>query len=152
MRSLAVALAVAAAHPGIAPGAAAATVPQPAERAALMKAAGIVARGGREGCAVGEAAWPASQFSFAFPDLNRDGRPEAIVSEDNAACYGATGTAFTVLARGPDGAWRKLAQEVGIATVRASARGGWSDIEVGGPGFGQMPVLRWNGSAYTRGR
>lgn len=144
MRAIIVFAAVAA----ISVGARAAEPPR-AERAALMKAAGIASE---RGCAAGEPSWPASRFTFDFPDLNGDGVTEAIVSEENVACHGNAGTAFTVLARVGGGGWRKLGEGAGAPFVLGTRRGGWLDIEVGGPGMGTMPVLRWTGSGYATPR
>jgi hypothetical protein len=51
--------------------------------------------------------------------------------------------------RGSCGTWRQLLDGVGVPTALATKQQGWSDIEVGGPGFGKFPVYRWNGKAYV---
>ncbi|MNC99624.1 hypothetical protein D3C83_179760 [compost metagenome] len=46
--------------------------------------------------------------------------------------------------------WVVLLDEVGVALELETKTNGWPDIEVGGPGFGQMPVYRFNGKTYVR--
>ncbi len=82
-------------------------------------------------------------------DVNGDGQPEAIVTEGSIFCYGSPHTFFGLVAKGPGG-WKMLLDDVGSAVVLETRHGGWADIEVGGLGFGAMPVWRWNGSAYRR--
>lgn len=81
-------------------------------------------------------------------DLNGDGQPEAWVTEGSVFCYGSTGTAFVLLTKA-GGRWRVLLDEVGVPVVQPARNTGWPDIEVGGPGFGKLPVYRWNGKAYV---
>ena len=82
-------------------------------------------------------------------DLNGDGRPEVVVTESSLFCYGNTAESFVLLTKGAGG-WRVLLDEVGIPNVLKTKRGGWPDIEVGGPGFGKFPVYRWDGKSYVR--
>jgi len=70
------------------------------------------------------------------------------VKESSTFCYGNTAEFFVLLAKGDDGGWRKLLEEVGVPTVLETKRQGWPDIEVGGPGFGKFPVRHWNGKTY----
>ena len=83
-----------------------------------------------------------------YRDLNGDGRPEAIVTEGSAVCYGNTGTAFTLLTRASSGAWVKLYQSPGMPHILASRANGWPEIEVGVPDL-CTPILRWTGKAYA---
>jgi len=115
------------------------------DRAQALIAAGFV---GKTTCATGNPGWPKSELLVEAADLNGDGKPEAIVSESNVACYGNVGTSFMIVARGPNGKWRKLGGATGIPMVRKTKRLGWHDIEAGGPGFGRMPLLRWDGKGY----
>jgi hypothetical protein len=48
----------------------------------------------------------AGSFFIEAVDLSGDGKPEAIVSEGNIACYGGDEQAFTVLAKNADGTRR----------------------------------------------
>lgn len=82
-------------------------------------------------------------------DLNADGQPEAFVTEASMFCHGAPHTWFALVARGPRG-WKVLFEDLGTPVVRDARRGGWADVEFGGPGFDAMPVWRWKGAAYGR--
>jgi hypothetical protein len=82
-------------------------------------------------------------------DVNGDGQPEAFVTESSMFCYGAPHTFFGLVAKGTGG-WKMLLDDVGMPAVLETSHGGWADIEVGGPGFGTMPVWQWNGKAYER--
>jgi len=119
------------------------------DRAAIYKAAGFKQKG---------AQWirceedpPTASYQagrIELEDLNGDGKPEAWVKESSTFCYGNTAEFFVLLAKGDDGGWRKLLEEVGVPTVLETKRQGWPDIEVGGPGFGKFPVRHWNGKTY----
>ena len=122
----------------------------PADTAAIYKAAGFKVAGGKVsgGCDAADPNWPRSDYSIEAVDLSGDGKPEAILSESNVACYGGTETGFWILARNPDGSWRVLAQETGGTIVLKSRHNGWADVEYGGPGMQKQPVLRYNGKTY----
>jgi hypothetical protein len=121
-----------------------------ADRAAAFKAAGFKERGGKYvRCAEDPPTASYSPGRIEVVDLNGDGNPEAWVTEGSTFCYGATGAAVVLVTK-DGGSWRKLLDEVGVATALESKRNGWPDIEVGGPGFGKMPVYRWNGKTYVR--
>jgi hypothetical protein len=121
----------------------------PTETAAIYKAAGFTVDGSKIiGCDSADPSWPRSSFFIEGVDLSGDGKPEAIVSEGNVACYGGAEMGFTVLAKNPDGSWRTLATGSGATAVLKTSSNGWLDIEYGGPGMQKQPVLRWNGKAY----
>lgn len=121
----------------------------PAETLAIYNAAGFTMRGKAiVGCDAADPGWPRSDISIDAIDLNGDGKPEVIVNEGNSACYGSTGNGFTVLAKSPAGQWRRLGKAVGMPGPLQTRHAGWLDIEIGGPGFGRMPVLRFDGTAY----
>ena len=121
----------------------------PDETAAIYKAAGFRVLGGKViGCDAADASWPRSQFFIEAVDLSGDRKPEAIVTEANTACYGRDEQGFTVLAKSPDGNWRKLAGGSGTTLVLKTRNNGWLDIQYGGPGMQKQPVLRWNGKTY----
>lgn len=125
----------------------------PAEQGAVFKAAGFKKVGGGRYIRCKEdpptASYAPGRIELA--DLNGDGRPEAWVTEGSVFCYGNTAEAFVLLTR-DDGGWRVLLDAVGIPVVRKTKRGGWPDIEVGGPGFAKFPVYRWNGKEYVASR
>ena len=124
---------------------AAAPVLPKTDRAQAIAAAGFVAG---KTCATGNPDWPKSQIDVETVDLNGDGKPEAFVIEGNSACYGNTGSGFTIVGKDAGGKWRNLGGDTGVPVPLKSKRGGWLDIRVGGPGFGTMPVLRWDGKKY----
>jgi hypothetical protein len=119
------------------------------DTAAIYKAAGFTMKGRTiVGCDAADASWPRSDFNIEAIDLGGDGKPEAIVSEGNVACYGRDEMGFTILARNPDGSWRKLAQNTGGTAPLKTRHNGWLDIEYGGPGMQKHPVLRYDGKIY----
>lgn len=121
----------------------------PADTAAIYKAAGFTMKGKTIiGCDAADPGWPRSSFNIEAIDLNADGKPEAIVSEGNTACYGRDEMGFTILARNPDGSWRKIGQNSGGTMPLKTRHNGWLDIEYGGPGMQKQPVLRFDGKAY----
>lgn len=82
-------------------------------------------------------------------DLDGDGRPEAIITESSAQCYGAAGTAFALVSKQAGGQWSLLLRANGYATpLSSAAASGLPDIEVGGLGE-CFPVYRWDGHDYV---
>ena len=121
----------------------------PTETAAIYKAAGFTVEGTKViGCDATDPGWPRSSFFIEAVDLNADGKPEAIVSEGNVACYGGDEQGFNILAQNPDGTWRRLGAGSGGTLVLKTRHKGWLDIEYGGPGTQVQPVLKWNGTSY----
>ncbi len=85
-------------------------------------------------------------------DFNGDGRPDALVTEGSAYCFGDTGSGYTLVSQIADGSWAILDEQAGMASfLETKGTDGWPDISVGGPGF-CFPVVRWNGSAYAHNR
>ena len=133
----------------------AAAPPSAVEKAAVFKAAGFTLRDGdwKSGNCDGAESESYSPGSIdAYRDLNGDGRPEAVVIEGGAICYGMTGTHFWLLSKEADGGWKLMHQETAMPDFLAT-KGveGWPDIQLGGPGF-CFPVSRWNGTAYALNR
>ena len=119
------------------------------ERAAAFQAAGF--RHWAEGWTRCREDTSASHMwgTLEIADLNGDGAPEAWIRESSTFCYGNTAEAFVLLTRRPTG-WAVLLDEVGMAAELKTNSKGWPDIEVGGPGFGEMPVYRFDGAKYVR--
>jgi hypothetical protein len=121
----------------------------PAETVAIYKGAGFIVRNNLPlGCNTGNPDWPASQFFIEAVDLSGDGKPEAIISEGNIACFGRDEQAFTIVAKNPDGSWRKVGSGTGGTMPLKTRHNGWLDIEYGGPGMQKQPVLKWDGTNY----
>ena len=134
--------------------AAAVSIPA-AEQAAIFSAAGFKRHGAswKTGYCNGmetESYEPGAIRTYG--DLNGDGRPEALVTEGGAICYGNTGVHFWLLSKQASGRWALLHNSLGVAEFLPT-RGvnKMPDLSVGGPGF-CFPVLRWNGKAYVRNR
>lgn len=85
-------------------------------------------------------------------DLNRDGQPEAILTEQSAACFGGAGQGYWLVSRQANGSWRLVTKGIGTPRVLETlGAGNWPDLEIGGPGM-CYPVQRWNGRAYVLNR
>lgn len=129
-------------------------LPPPAEQAAMFRAAGFVARGGDWGtpdCSGHEGSYSPGHID-AYGDANGDGRPDAVISESSAMCYGMAGSKFWVLAKEAAGKWRVMTAQIGMPDfLDTKGVAGWPDLQVGGPGF-CFPVLRWDGRAYRHNR
>jgi hypothetical protein len=134
--------------------AAAVSVPAP-DQAAIFKAAGFSRKGGawKSGNCTGmESDSYEPGIIDNYRDLNGDGRPEAVVTEGGAICYGNTGTHFWLLSKQADGSWKRIHDETAAPDfLAAKGAAGWPDIQLGGPGF-CFPVWRWNGKAYALNR
>ena len=88
----------------------------------------------------------------SITDLNGDGLPEIIISEGGTACYGNTGSGFTVVSKQSNNTWKPMLSSAGIPTfLKTKGVNGWPDIEIGGPGF-CFSVWRWNGKSYEINR
>lgn len=127
-----------------------AAVPAPADSAAIFKAAGFKAKGGKQVRCEDDVTQSYSAGSIEMEDLNGDGRAEAWVKEGSLFCYGNTAEAFVLLTKGANGAWTSILDEVGVALLLDTKHKGWRDIEVGGPGMGPFPVYRYDGKKYVR--
>lgn len=135
------------------PAAASAAVPaklSPADEAAAFRAAGFKRVGTQwQACGdPGTASYTPGEIE-QLADLNGDGRPEAVVIEGSAYCFGNTGQGYTVVSKQADGRWKAITSGTGMVNVlstRGAAR--WADLEIGGPGF-CFPVERWNGREYV---
>lgn len=143
-----------ASSPGALPGPDALSEPGSAEDRSIFQAAGftyVQKRGQWESGACGD---PPAGVSYEpgaigkVEDINGDGRPEVIVTEGGAICFGMSGLSFQLLSRQANGQWEVMTGGIGIPEFLAT-RGAdnFPDIQVGGPGF-CFPVIRWNGREY----
>ena len=122
-----------------------------ADRIAILKAAGAVQRGDQWVICAEDPNTSGASIQ-EVRDLNGDGRPEAVVSEDGTFCHGFVGTGYQLLSQQQDGRWKLVDSNNGIPEFLATkGDGGWPDISIGGPGF-CFPVVRWDGSAYVPNR
>lgn len=125
-----------------------------ADKAAAFRALGFK-QAGREWRRCEEEPRTASSTPGAVEqvlDLNSDGRPEVVITENSSFCYGAQGSWFGVVSREANGVWRKVLEIDGVFTALPSRANGWQEIEVGGPGTGGFPVWRYNGREYAYNR
>lgn len=121
------------------------------DEAAAFKAAGFTQRNGiwRTDCdRVSDAAGYVPVSVERIADFNRDGRPEAIITEGSLFCYGNTATGFRLVSKRPGGRWLLLHRSHGIPRILGSRANGWPEIEVGGAGF-CFSVLRWNRGKFA---
>jgi hypothetical protein len=70
-----------------------------------------------------------SQPRVAFVDVNGDQRPEALLVDEDAACYAPSGRYFAVLAK-QNGTWRAVIAGTGKIEALTGRTGGWSDMRV----------------------
>lgn len=121
-----------------------------ADKAAIFKAAGFKAKGGKQVRCEDD---PSASYMAGFiepADLNGDGANEAFVRESSSFCYGATAEAFVLVAKNAKGEWEPLLDQVGMFLVHdTKSKSGWKDIEVGGQGPGPFPKYRHNGKKYV---
>jgi hypothetical protein len=138
------------AQPQAAAGASA-TKLSPGDEAAAFKAAGFTRRGNTWRSTDCGDPGTASHTPGAIDkvvDLNGDGRPEVIITEGGAYCYGNTGGGYFVVTQLANGGWKRVTNGTGIAEfLKTKGADGWPDLLIGGPGF-CFPVERWNGREY----
>jgi hypothetical protein len=84
-------------------------------------------------------------------DLNGDGRPEAVVTENSMYCHGQEGSWFGIASKEASGSWRQVLETDGVFVALATRANGWREVMAGGPGF-THPVLRYNGKQYVWNR
>ena len=127
----------------------------PTEQTAIFIAAGFKKRGAawKSGNCEGSESESYSPGNIQeYRDINGDGRPDAVVTEGGAICYGMTGTHFWLVSKQAAGHWKLMHDETAMPDFMATkGAGGWPDIQMGGPGF-CFPVWRWNGTAYKLNR
>jgi hypothetical protein len=121
-----------------------------ADRAAAFKAAGFKLAGKNQiRCEEDPPTASYTPGTLEVMDLNKDGRPEAWITESSTFCYGSPHILFVLLTREKNGGWTKLIDVEGEAYATDAVHGGWPDITLGGPGSGPFPIYRWNGKGYA---
>lgn len=134
---------------GMIPAESAASVPtlSASDSAAIMRAAGAKLVAGKWVICAGEPN-PEGAIIEQVGDFNRDGKPDAIVSERGTYCYGAAGQGFRIVSKQVKG-WRVIASGAGIPQfVGVPGIDGWPDLSIGGPGT-CFPVQFWNKQAFS---
>jgi hypothetical protein len=113
-------------------GAAAQTAPaeRAREAAAMLTAAGFRIEGGAIVNACGRPVQPRP----AAVDLNGDGRPEAVITDLDAACYGGGGEAFSLIQRQGPASWTLVGAGRGRLKLLETRTNGWRDYTLEGPG------------------
>ena len=121
----------------------------PAERPAMLRAAGFVFEGDRvlNRCNLPVNFSATNPPSVIIRDVNGDGRTEALL-RDTGSCYDPDGDFFAIIAKGPDGQWKLLLDGLGIVRMVAPGYQGWPDAEVQLAGACK-PLYRWNGERYA---
>jgi hypothetical protein len=120
---------------------------------AAFKAAGFHLRDdGWHGCDdPGTASYVPGQIE-QIADLNRDGAPEAVITEASASCYGEAGVGYYLVTSDAAGTWKLMDEGFGFATfLETRGKDNWPDLQLGGPGF-CFPVYRWDGYIYELNR
>ena len=84
----------------------------------------------------------------AFVDLDGDGRAEAHIADVAPDCYGKPGAYFAILAREPDGGWRRLIAEDGIVGFARTRTAGWNDLSLEARDSACPGARRFNGTDY----
>jgi hypothetical protein len=100
----------------------------------------------------------ADSKEFSFPalvlpsDMNKDGKEEIFVVFGNSFTSGHTGSSVALFIKNTAGEYRDHLGFPGMAPdVLATARPGYPDLLIGGPGF-EYPVWKWDGKAYKYSR
>lgn len=67
-------------------------------------------------------------------DLDGDGRPEALITDVDAACYGLSGEAFSIIQRRGPAQWALVGAGRGRFKLLETRTNGWRDYTLEGPG------------------
>jgi hypothetical protein len=100
------------------------------EAAAMVTAAGFQVRGVQIVNACGRPTQPRP----TAVDMNGDGRPEAVITDVDAACYGGSGEAFSVIQRQGPATWALVGAGRGRIKLLDTRTNGWRDWSLEGPG------------------
>jgi hypothetical protein len=100
------------------------------EAAAMVAAAGFQIRGAQIVNSCGRPTQPRP----GAVDLNGDGKPEAVITDVDAACYGGTGEAFSIIQRQGPATWALVGAARGRIKLLDTRTNGWRDFSLEGPG------------------
>lgn len=100
------------------------------EAASMITAAGFRIQGNQIVNACGRPSQPRP----SPVDLDGDGRPEAVITDVDPACYGGAGEAFSVIQRQGPAAWALVGAGRGRIKLLDSRTNGWRDYSLEGPG------------------
>jgi len=121
----------------------------PAERPAMLRAAGFTIEGDRilNRCGLPVDFSATNPPSVIITDINGDGRTEALL-RDTGACYEPENNFYAIIAKGTDSRWKLLLDGNGIIKMVAPGNLGYPDAEVQSAGACK-PLYRWNGERYA---
>jgi hypothetical protein len=100
------------------------------EAAAMLAAAGFQIRGAQILNPCGRPAQPRP----TAVDLNGDGKPEAVVMDVDAGCYGGTGEGFSLIQSQGPGRWTRVGTGRGRIKILETRTNGWRDWSLEGSG------------------
>ncbi|MDR0235546.1 hypothetical protein [Acinetobacter sp.] len=87
-----------------------------------------------------------------YGDLNKDGRPDAIVVDGGVGCYGNTGIGFYIVTQQTDQKWVRIFNSRGrpefLSTLGSH---GWPDVAINDSTQCFM-VYKWNGQKFQKDR
>ncbi|WP_353167159.1 hypothetical protein [Acinetobacter sp.] len=87
-----------------------------------------------------------------YGDLNKDGRPDAIVVDGGVGCYAKTGIGFYVVTQQSDQKWVRIFNSQGQPEFLSTlGRHGWPDIAIN-DGSQCFNVYKWNGQKFEKDR
>ncbi|WP_335968463.1 hypothetical protein [Acinetobacter bereziniae] len=87
-----------------------------------------------------------------YGDLNKDGRPDAIVVDGGIGCYADTGIGFYIVTQQIDRKWVRIFNSRGQPEFLSTlGRHGWPDIAIN-DGSKCFNVYKWNGQKFEKDR
>lgn len=87
-----------------------------------------------------------------YGDLNKDGRPDALVIDGGTKCYGNTGIGFYVVTQQANKQWTRIFNSRGTPEIlKTIGRHGWPDIAIN-DGSQCFQVYKWDGQKFMKDR
>ena len=122
-----------------------------AERAELIRVLDLRPASDGSGLVDGTCERPAA-FTPHLLDLSGDGVEEILVEFGNTCTSGGAGGSLAIFTGRGSGSLQPVLMLPGLlGEVLESRTGGWSDLQIGGPGF-CFPVWTWSGTEYRHDR